>query len=84
MSIHLARMELRLSAALFFREMKGARIAEGMTGEVMEVENFFSIAPKRPSLRHQARLVPLLLAVEKMILNQCYDLFRPSRHNTWV
>ena len=44
--IHLARMELRISAALFFREMKGARFAEGMTDEVMEAENFFSIVPK--------------------------------------
>ena len=44
--IHLAGMELRLAAALFFRKMRGARLAEGMTDEVMEVENFFLIVPK--------------------------------------
>lgn len=46
LGIHLARMELRLATAIFFRECKGARLAPGTTAEMMEVENYFLIAPK--------------------------------------
>ncbi|KAF4337593.1 cytochrome p450 3a17 [Fusarium beomiforme] len=44
--LHLAWMELRLGAALFFRECRGARLGPDMTDEVMEMENQFLIAPK--------------------------------------
>lgn len=46
LGIHLARMELRLAAALFFREMKGAKLAPSMTDKVMDIENYFLIAPR--------------------------------------
>lgn len=46
LGIHLARTELRLGAAEFFRQCKGARLAESTTPESMEMENFFLIAPK--------------------------------------
>ncbi|KAH7087003.1 cytochrome P450 [Paraphoma chrysanthemicola] len=44
--INLAYMELRLGAAFFFRECRGARIAESMTDEMMEMTNMFLITPK--------------------------------------
>ncbi|KAF5235679.1 hypothetical protein FANTH_11629 [Fusarium anthophilum] len=44
--LHLAWMELRLGAALFLRECRGARLGPGMTDEMMEMENHFLIAPK--------------------------------------
>lgn len=44
--IHLARTELRLAAAGFFRHCKGARLAPSTTASSMEMENFFLIAPK--------------------------------------
>ena len=44
--MHLAWMELRLGAALFFRECRGVRLGEEMTDEMMEMENHFLIAPK--------------------------------------
>jgi len=44
--VHLARMELRYAAAVFFREIKGARLAESATPQSMEFVNFFLIAPK--------------------------------------
>ena len=44
--MHLAWMELRLGAALFFRECRGVRLGDGMTDEMMEMENHFLIAPK--------------------------------------
>lgn len=44
--LHLAWMELRLGAALFFRECGGAKISASMTEEMMEMENHFLIAPK--------------------------------------
>ena len=39
-------MEMRLAAALFFRECRGARIGDSMTDEMMEEDNRFLIAPK--------------------------------------
>lgn len=44
--IHLAYMELRLGAALFFRHCRGARIADSMKDEMMEMDNNFLVAPK--------------------------------------
>jgi len=44
--IHLAKMELRLAAATFFRECKGARLAPATTDESMTIENYFLISPK--------------------------------------
>lgn len=44
--IHLARTELRLGAAGFFRQCKDARLAPSTTASSMEMENFFLIAPK--------------------------------------
>ncbi|KAF8859444.1 cytochrome P450 monooxygenase [Acephala macrosclerotiorum] len=46
LGIHLARTELRLATALFFRECVGARLAGSTTDESMEMENFFLIQPK--------------------------------------
>jgi len=43
--LHLARTELRLATALFFRECRGARLSQRMTEDMMEMENFFLIAP---------------------------------------
>jgi hypothetical protein len=39
-------MELRLGAALFFRECRGARISQSITDDMMEIVNHFLIAPK--------------------------------------
>jgi cytochrome P450 len=44
--MHLAYMELRLGAALFFRECRGAKLGAGMTDDMMAMENHFLIAPK--------------------------------------
>lgn len=38
-------MELRLAAAEFFRECAGARLADSVTAQSMELENFFLVAP---------------------------------------
>lgn len=46
LGIHLARMELRLAAAEFFRHCKGARLASTTTPSSMEMENFFLISPR--------------------------------------
>ncbi|KAI0170736.1 cytochrome P450 [Pestalotiopsis sp. NC0098] len=46
LGIHLARMELRLAAALFFRKCRGARLGSNMDDKVMEMENHFLIAPR--------------------------------------
>jgi len=46
LGIHLAYMELRLSAAEFFRECRGARLCESVTEKSMEMENFFLISPR--------------------------------------
>ena len=45
LGIHLARMELRLATALFFRQCRGARLSDSMTDAMMEMENRFLIAP---------------------------------------
>ncbi|KAL1891312.1 hypothetical protein Sste5346_007772 [Sporothrix stenoceras] len=44
--IHLARTELRLALAHFFRECPKAKLASTMTDTEMEMENFFLIAPR--------------------------------------
>ncbi|KAF9729565.1 hypothetical protein PMIN06_012637 [Paraphaeosphaeria minitans] len=44
--LHLAWMELRLGAAMFFRDCRGARLAPCMTDEMMELDNRFLISPK--------------------------------------
>ncbi|KAM0419156.1 hypothetical protein ACHAPD_002707 [Fusarium lateritium] len=44
--MHLAYMELRLGAALFFRECRGAKLGVEMTDDMMAMENHFLIAPK--------------------------------------
>jgi cytochrome P450 len=44
--LHLAWMELRLGAAMFFRECRGAKLGPQMTDKMMEMENQFLIAPK--------------------------------------
>lgn len=48
LGMHLARMELRLATALFFRALPDARIStqEGMTAKDMEMEAFFLMAPR--------------------------------------
>ncbi|TDZ17285.1 putative sterigmatocystin biosynthesis P450 monooxygenase STCB [Colletotrichum orbiculare MAFF 240422] len=46
LGIELARMELRLAAAVLFRRCRGLRSAPDMTDDVMEMENFFMIAPR--------------------------------------
>lgn len=46
--IHLARIELRLATALFFRRFPDARISkkEGMSSEDMLMKCFFLMTPK--------------------------------------
>lgn len=46
LGLHLAYIELRLAAAMFFRECRGATISDCMTDDMMEFENHFLIAPK--------------------------------------
>lgn len=41
LGIHLGRMEMRLSAAMFFRECAGARLAASATPESMSVVDSF-------------------------------------------
>ena len=53
LGIHVAKMELRLAAAVFFRECKGAKLAPSTTDASMDIENFFLIAPKG----HQCEIV---------------------------
>ncbi|KAL0938185.1 cytochrome p450 [Colletotrichum truncatum] len=43
--LHLARMELRLATAVFFRNCQGVRLADDMMDELMEMQNFFLISP---------------------------------------
>ncbi|KAM3068116.1 hypothetical protein ACMFMG_011165 [Clarireedia jacksonii] len=45
LGLHLARMELLLASALFFKQCKGARIATTQTEEAMEMQNYFLIEP---------------------------------------
>lgn len=57
LGIHLARTELRLATALFFRDCRGVRLCPETTDEVMEMEHRFLIAPKghfcSVTLRHR-------------------------------
>ena len=46
LGIHLARMELRLSTALFFRNCRGAQLGSNMADEVMDMEEHFLISPR--------------------------------------
>ncbi|KAK8078510.1 hypothetical protein PG996_004680 [Apiospora saccharicola] len=46
LGIHLARMELRLATALFFRECRGAKLSADTTDAVMEMAHHFLVAPK--------------------------------------
>jgi hypothetical protein len=46
LGIHLAYMQMRYAAVFFFRECKGARLAESATAESMEMENYFVVTPK--------------------------------------
>lgn len=46
LGIHLAYMELRLAAALFFRQCRGAKLGDCMQDDMMEMDNRFLIAPK--------------------------------------
>ncbi|CAK7226987.1 hypothetical protein SBRCBS47491_006416 [Sporothrix bragantina] len=43
--LHLARIELLLAAATFFRECRGATLGKTMTDSVMDMDNHFLIAP---------------------------------------
>lgn len=45
LGIHMARMELRLAVAEFFRTLPGVRLAPSVTEESMALENYFLIAP---------------------------------------
>ncbi len=44
--MHLAKMEMALAAASFFRECPTARLSPKMTDDMMELENYFLVAPK--------------------------------------
>ncbi|KAF2016936.1 cytochrome P450 [Aaosphaeria arxii CBS 175.79] len=44
--LHLAWMELRLGAALFFRHCRGATLSSCMSDDMMEMDNRFLISPK--------------------------------------
>ena len=46
LGIHLARMELRLGAAEFFRQCANAHLAASTTPESMRMENFFLVVPQ--------------------------------------
>jgi cytochrome P450 len=46
LGLHLAWMELRLGAALFFRHCRGAKLSECMRDEMMKMDNRFLISPK--------------------------------------
>lgn len=44
--MHFAMMEIRLTAAHFFRECKGAKLAHSMTQDQMRFLNFFGTFPR--------------------------------------
>lgn len=47
LGLHLARLELRMTIAHFYRAFPtGVRLADGMTDGDMEMENYFLIQPK--------------------------------------
>lgn len=39
-------MEIRIAAALFFRQCRGARLSECMDDDLMEMDSRFLVAPK--------------------------------------
>ncbi|KAF9873073.1 cytochrome P450 [Colletotrichum karsti] len=43
--LHLAKMEIRMAAALLFRKCAGLRLSSTMTDDIMSLENFFIIQP---------------------------------------
>ncbi|TGO35987.1 hypothetical protein BHYA_0139g00130 [Botrytis hyacinthi] len=45
LGIHLARMEMHLTLALFFRECKGMKIASSQDDAGMDIEDYFIIGP---------------------------------------
>ncbi|EKG12681.1 Cytochrome P450 [Macrophomina phaseolina MS6] len=53
LGLHIAEIELRYGAAMFFWRYPKARLAPGTTAESMAPENFFIIAPKA----HECRVV---------------------------
>lgn len=47
LGIHLGRMEMRIAAAMFFRECAGAKLAPSVTAESMKVvDSFIAGVPK--------------------------------------
>lgn len=42
---HLARMEIRMGAAVLFKHCPGLKLSSNMTDSMMEMENFFVVAP---------------------------------------
>lgn len=44
--IHLAWIEIRVAAALFFRQCRGARLSDSMDDDMMEMDSRFLVAPK--------------------------------------
>jgi cytochrome P450 len=44
--INLAWIEIRISAALFFRKCRGARLSDCMDDDMMEMDSRFLVAPK--------------------------------------
>jgi cytochrome P450 len=44
--IHLAWIEIRVGAALFFRNCRGARLSDCMNDDMMEMDSRFLVAPK--------------------------------------
>jgi cytochrome P450 len=44
--IHLAWIEVRVAAALFFRQCRGARLSDCMDDDMMEMDSRFLVAPK--------------------------------------
>ncbi|WDK22095.1 cytochrome P450 [Colletotrichum graminicola] len=43
--LDLARMELRMAAAVLFRQCPGLKLSSSMTDSMMEMENYFTIVP---------------------------------------
>ncbi|GKT44317.1 putative sterigmatocystin biosynthesis P450 monooxygenase STCB [Colletotrichum spaethianum] len=45
LGVHLARMEMRMAAAALFRHCPGLKLSSSMTDSMMEMENYFIVAP---------------------------------------
>jgi len=45
LGLHLAEMEMRIAAALFFKHFRGVRLASSMKPSDMELEEFFLVLP---------------------------------------